>query len=72
MIEVLLILAIIGIGGAFVWDAWEDDSKNPNMTLKKDDWQCTKHETRTHLQPIGKVLMPMTTEVCVEYRRIGG
>jgi len=71
LIEVLIVLAITGLLGAVVYDPLKD-SDRPNMTLKKDDWQCIKYETRIHLQPIGKTLMPITSEVCIEYHRIGG
>ena len=71
LIEGLIVAAIVLILVAAGWGAYSE-SKRPNMTLKKDDWQCAKSETRTYLQPTGKVLMPMTEQVCIEYRRIGG
>lgn len=70
IIETLIALAIIGILFVAGYSAW-DESKRPDLTIKKDDWACTKHESRTHLQPIGKVLMPMTHDVCTEYSRTG-
>ena len=71
LVEGLVIAAIVLILVALGWGAYSE-SKRPNITLKKDEWKCTKNETRTHLQPIGKVLMPMNKQVCIEYRRIGG
>jgi prepilin-type N-terminal cleavage/methylation domain-containing protein len=71
IIEALIVLAIIGIISAVGYSAWSE-SKRPDLILKKDDWACTKHESRTRLQPMGKVLMPVTHDVCAEYRRIGG
>ena len=70
-VVVLLVLLLIGAGV----EGWQE-SRRPTFDLKKDDWECVKHESRTHLQPmiVGKstILMPMTTAVCIEYRRIGG
>lgn len=70
-IEVLIVAAILMIV-AVVGLAVYDESQRPDMGLKKDDWQCTKSENRTHLQPMGKLLMPMTTKICLEYTRIDG
>ena len=46
---------------------------SPAIEITKADWDCTKTETRTYLQPmlIGKTttLMPMTRAICTEYRR---
>jgi len=69
-IEGLIAATIVLILAAVGWAGYSE-SKRPNMTLKKDDWQCSKSETRTHLQLMGKILMPVTEQVCMEYRRIG-
>ena len=69
VVLVVLAVAAVGVG------AWQE-SKRPTFELKKDDWECVKDERRTHLQPmlVGKVtiMQPVTTTVCLEYRRIGG
>ena len=55
-----------------LWVAY-NEYQRPTIELKKDDWECVKSEQRTHLQPmlVGKItiLLPMTSAVCVEYRR---
>lgn len=75
LIELLLVVAIVGILVAVIGAVYFD-SQRPTIELKKDDWECVKSEPRTHLQPmlVGKVtiMMPMTSDVCVEYRRKGG
>lgn len=67
-----VLLAVIGW---VIWAAWQD-SQRPTFELKRDDWACTKSEARTHLQPmlVGKVttLVPMSTNVCLQYSRIAG
>lgn len=70
-----LMVLVVGVVGYVLWAAWSD-SQRPTFQLKRDDWECTKSESRTHLQPmlVGKVttLIPMTTSVCLEYTRIAG
>lgn len=70
-IEATIVAAIVLILAAVGWGGYSY-SQRPTIEINKDDWQCTKSEQRTHLQPIGKVLMPMTRTVCVEYRRHAG
>lgn len=66
-----LVLILVAVG----WSGYSA-SQRPTIEIKKDDWDCVKSEQRTHLQPmlIGKVtvLQPMTSTVCVEYRRHAG
>jgi hypothetical protein len=70
-IEAAIVAAIVLILVAVGWGAYSE-SQRPTIEIKKDDWECVKSEQRTHLQPMGKVLMPMITTVCVEYRRHAG
>ena len=74
-IEAAIVAAIVILIGA-VGLAVYSDSQRPTIEIKKDDWECVKSEQRTHLLPmmIGKVtiLQPMTSTVCVEYRRHAG
>lgn len=67
-IEVAIVAAIFLVLAAVGWGAYNDHQR-PVIEIKKDGWECVKSEKRTHLLPVGKVLMPMTTMVCVEYRR---
>jgi hypothetical protein len=71
--------ALVAVVFAFVgWLDWSvyADSQRPTFDLKRDDWEGTKSEARSHLQPIfvGQVtvLIPMSTTVCLEYARRGG
>jgi hypothetical protein len=70
-----LAVVVIAFVGWLGWSAYAD-SQRPTVDLKRDDWECTKSEARSHLQPVlvGQVtvLIPMTTTVCVEYARRGG
>ena len=47
-------------------------SQRPTIVLNKAEWECTKSEQRTHLQPmlVGKitVMVPIPRTVCMEYR----
>jgi hypothetical protein len=69
-----LVAAVIALVGWLGWSAYAD-SQRPTVDLKRDDWECTKSEARSHLQPmlVGQVtvLIPMTTTVCLEYARRG-
>ena len=69
--EGLIIAAIVLIIVEFGWGAYSD-SKRQNITLQTDEWQCTKSETRKLFQPLGKLIVPRTKQVCVEYMRIDG
>ena len=70
-VEVLIVAAIVLLIAAAGCGAY-GESLRPDMMLKKDDWQCTNSKTRTNLQLVGKVLVPITMKVCMEYRRIDG
>lgn len=71
----LVMAGAVLLAGWVGWIAWQE-SKRPTFELKRDDWTCTRSETRTRLQPIiaGKVTttMPVTSSVCMEYRRVAG
>ena len=42
--------------------------KSPNLvTLKKEDWHCTKYHNVTTMVLSGKVFVPITTQVCDQY-----
>jgi len=49
------------------------ESIGPTVTLSKAEWECTETAKVRHqvLMPVGKVLMPTTTDddECVQYRR---
>ncbi len=74
-IETVVVAVIVLILAATGWGFYSD-SQRPNIEIKKDDWECVKSEQRTHLQMmmVGKItiLQPITTNVCVEYRRHAG
>ena len=74
-IEVLLVLvvaAMVSVLMAYGWDAYSD-SQRPTIEIKKDEWECVRHEQRLSNLPIvaGKaiIMQPIMTAVCVEYRR---
>jgi hypothetical protein len=70
LIEWLLVPVMVIIIAAVLWGA-HIDSQRPSIMLKKKDWRCTQYKTRMRPQQMGKVLIMIPTEVCVEYRRIG-
>ena len=74
-IELAIVIAIVLIGTAIGWEAY-NKSHRPTIEIKKDDWKCVKSEQRTSLQPmlIGNltILQPMIESVCVEYKRHAG
>lgn len=69
LIEMLIVMAIIGLIVTVGLCAWKD-GKHQNTMLNPDDWICTKYETRTQPKMIGKIITLITIKVCVEYRRI--
>lgn len=74
-IEAALVAAVVITLGAVGWSIYSD-SQRPTIEIKKGDWECVKSEQRTYFQPIlaGKVtiMQPMTSTVCMEYRRHAG
>ena len=74
-IEVVIVAAIVVLIGVIAW-ALYSEGQRPTIEIKKDDWECVKSEDRTHLQPmlVGRttMLMPMTTTVCLDYKRVAG
>ena len=74
-IEGVIVAAIVLVVVAVGWGAYSD-SQRPTIEIKKDDWECVKSESRTHLQPmlVGKItiLQPITNTVCMEYSRRAG
>lgn len=75
VIELLIVVAIIGILAAVIVLAW-NNRNDPTATLKTKDWQCLKEEERTYTYPmlVGKVtIMQKGRRVeCVEWRRVAG
>lgn len=71
-LEGLIIAAILAVVGAAGFAIWNNDQK-PIIELRKDEWSCVEEENRTRLQPmpIGRmtIMQPITSTVCVEYRR---
>ena len=70
-IEALIVAAIAIIIVAVGWAGYSNNQRQ-TIELNKDDWECTKSDQRSQLQPmpVGKVMVmsPMTRTVCVEYR----
>ena len=66
---ILLILSAAGLGAY-------NERKRPTIEIKKDEWDCIVSEKRTHLQTMiiekMTMLQPITSDVCVEYRRHKG
>lgn len=60
----ILVLIFVAIG----WGMYSD-SKSPNISLKKEDWWCTKSETIIQAQLVGKTIISNSNQVCIEYRR---
>ena len=75
LIELLIVIAIVGILAAAVL-AWWVDRDDPTVTLKTKDWQCLKTEERsyTYPMPVGKVTIRQKGRrmECVEWRRVAG
>lgn len=75
VIELLLIVAILGILAAVIL-TWWSERDNPTETLNTKDWQCLKHEERSYTYPmlVGKVTIMQTGRrmECVEWRRVAG
>lgn len=66
--KLLLVISIFAaiILGPFIYA----DATAPSFTLRKDEWRCIDQQMETHLVMVGKVLVPQTDMVCVEYKRI--
>lgn len=75
VIELLIVVAILGILAAVIVPAW-NSRNDPTETLKTKDWQCLKEEERTYTYPMlaGKVTIMQTGRrmECVEWRRVAG
>ena len=75
VIELLIVVAIIGILAAVIVPAW-NSRNDPTETLKTKDWKCLKEEERTYTYPmlVGKVTIMQTGRrmECVEWRRVAG
>lgn len=67
-----LTIAVLALVGWMMLAVWVD-SQRPTFELKRDDWTCTKNETRSQslVMLVGKVPMPflVNSTACVEYRR---
>jgi len=63
MIEIIIILAIFALFGAMINQLFFEEK----TTLLKSEWKCVKYEKRTTTQMVGKIMMPVTRDVCVNY-----
>lgn len=45
------------------------DIRSPTFSLKKDEWECVDSRKETHLHMIGKVIVPITANVCTKWER---
>ena len=67
-----LVAIVLVIVSCVCWYVWAYNQK-PTFNLKREEWNCTKSEPITHLQPVlvgkGTVMIPMATVVCIEYAR---
>lgn len=72
-IPTAILIAFVVIVLFFLIGLLVADSKRPTFELKKDDWECTKSEHRTQMQPMQSgstiILMPMIHTVCTQYVR---
>ena len=66
---VCVVLAAIAVPLAYGLSAL--DANNPHIVLKKSEWHCSTVKTITHDVLIGKMLMPVTENVCSEWRMNG-
>ncbi len=69
----VLFLTIVALFVAFVFVALAVDAQSPTISIRKDQWECTKSvdvTTTTYVQS-GKVLVPMTitSQECTTYVR---
>ena len=68
----MLVAIVLVIVSCVCWYVWAYNQQ-PTFNLKRSDWNCTKSEQRTHLQPTlvvkSTVMMPVTNTVCIEYAR---
>lgn len=64
----LLVLCFISLIATvlYVIIHWND----PILTLVKSDWVCTKHETVITMQLVGKILIPIPNEYCIQYTAV--
>lgn len=56
-----MLLLLVGLP-IMLYAAYQD-SKSPTFSLRKDRWECTESEQRTHTTFVmsGKVMIPITT-----------
>jgi hypothetical protein len=57
---------LLAVGGGFY--LVNEENKKPTIEIKKDEWQCTSYKRKTHFVPVGKILTPITRQVCIEYK----
>lgn len=60
-----LVLAFLCLVGFVIWDSVHAEK----FSLRKDSWQCTKSHKETSYNLVGKVLVPITRNVCDNYER---
>ncbi len=72
--EYIVLVAIAIILAAAGFDIYEY-TVSPTISIRKNEWRCTKSALRTTLAPMwvgsNVVLLPQTESVCVEYSRTG-
>lgn len=70
-VTLLLGLPVAFFMAAAPWMIMENEKSPIVESLRKSEWQCTAHSTITTYVMVGKVMTPMTTEVCDRYDRRG-
>lgn len=60
-----LFVLIIGIIGMAIYE----DCISEKIEIRKDQWRCTRTTEETNFIYAGTAMMPITSEVCVEYKR---
>lgn len=54
------------------WAVWAK-ALAPTIALNAKDWECSRSEATTHLQPLrageATTLLPVSSAKCVEYKR---
>lgn len=68
----LIILVGLPLGALLAILPWAlaAQSRSPDLAvLKKGQWACTATHSETHMQLVGKVMVPQTRRVCDAYGR---
>lgn len=67
----LIVFLVLVIGGVVLFVI--NETNKPTISLIKEDWECTKTESRTQIMPthVGKttIMVPRTYDACMRYER---